>query len=263
MDPTKLPVGDKNVVSRPTCGSFYSCQTSFNGGGASAQGPWFNSDGKTWDRTKKGTVDGAVSWTSKFTVMVSGANRSIAGNDLPQHATGVYPIAPSDDVYAYDRNPNRISEQSIQLTLSANPTVQAQATCAGGEVGILLTGAVLFNPLDAGGRDAVAWEAQDTCTGHPQVTGVYHYHSVSSCVNDPGTSHSNLIGYAFDGFGIYGNRGEGGKALTDADLDECHGHTHSIDWDGKQLSMYHYHATLEYPYVVGCFRGTPVRPKIG
>ncbi|HAJ61709.1 MAG TPA: hypothetical protein DCP31_22720 [Cyanobacteria bacterium UBA8543] len=59
-----------------------------------------------------------------------------------------------------------------------------------------------------------------------------------------------------DGFGIYGHRGEGGKVLTNADLDACHGHTHPIEWDGKQVNLYHYHATWEYPYTVGCYRGT-------
>ena len=32
------------------------------------------------------------------------------------------------------------------------------------------------------------------------------------------------MGYAIDGFGIFGRYGDGGKALTSADLDECHGH---------------------------------------
>jgi len=30
-----------------------------------------------------------------------------------------------------------------------------------------------------------------------------------------------------------------------------------IDWDGQQVEMYHYHATHEFPYTVGCFKGTP------
>ncbi|MFN8426725.1 MAG: hypothetical protein U0X87_10785 [Anaerolineales bacterium] len=36
------------------------------------------------------------------------------------------------------------------------------------------------------------------------------------------------MGYAFDGFGIFGYYGEDGSELTNADLDECHGHTHVI-----------------------------------
>ena len=50
-----------------------------------------------------------------------------------------------------------------------------------------------------------------------------------------------------------------GKELTNADLDECHGRVSRVVWDGKEASMYHYVLTREYPYTVGCFRGTPAR----
>ena len=71
--------------------------------------------------------------------------------------------------------------------------------------------------------------------------------------------HSALVGYAKDGFGIHGNQGENGLPLTNADLDECHGHTHSIERNGASAAMYHYHATYEYPYTLGCYRGTVQR----
>ena len=29
-------------------------------------------------------------------------------------------------------------------------------------------------------------------------------------------------------------------------------------WHGNKVSMYHYVLTEEYPYTVGCFKGTPV-----
>ena len=40
------------------------------------------------------------------------------------------------------------------------------------------------------------------------------------------------------------------------DLDACHGHTHAILWDGASKEMYHYHATWDFPYTIGCLRGT-------
>lgn len=52
--------------------------------------------------------------------------------------------------------------------------------------------------------------------------------------------------------------GEAGNELTNAALDVCHGHTHVIEWDGKATMLYHYHATREYPYTLGCYAGTPV-----
>lgn len=102
----------------------------------------------------------------------------------------------------------------------------------------------------------MAYEIQDDCSGHPEMRGAYHYHSLTPCIEDESEGHSDLVGYAMDGFGIYGPRGEDGETLTNADLDECHGHTHEIEWDGEALDMYHYHATWEYPYTLGCYVGT-------
>jgi hypothetical protein len=247
-------------------GAVFSCQTQFpaNAPGAFATGSWFNGDG-TFDPAKKPTVDGAVAWPdAEVKFRVEGSKRVITGTGLPvSHTTGVFPVASSDDAYAYDRNPNTITRQTVSITLPKNPKVAATPTCLSlGTIGILKSGVQLFNALDAGGRDAVAYEIQDACQGHPERSGTYHDHSVSSCLLDDvdgGTGHSKLVGYAADGFGIYGPRGEGGTALTNADLDECHGHTHTIRWDGKRVKRYHYHATAEYPYTVGCYRGTPVR----
>ncbi|HTM69109.1 MAG TPA: YHYH protein, partial [Candidatus Binatia bacterium] len=115
-----------------------------------------------------------------------------------------------------------------------------------------VTGVPIFNGFDAGGRDAVAHELQDGCGGHPQSSGIYHYHGGSGCV---ATGDSELFGYAFDGFGIFSNL-EDGRSLTNADLDECHGHSHEITWNGERPTLYHYHLTKEFPYTVGCFKGT-------
>ncbi|MCX6020420.1 MAG: YHYH protein, partial [Chloroflexi bacterium] len=132
-----------------------------------------------------------------------------------------------------------------------------------GAVGVMLSGSQFFNALDGMGRDAVAHELQDHCAGHPERSGAYHYHNLTPCLQDDGAGHSQLMGYAYDGFGIYGTYGEGGQPLTNADLDECHGHTHEITWDGQTMTLYHYHATMEYPYTIACYRGTAVRTAAG
>ena len=256
LDVTRLTLGDGKISSSPQRGYVYSCMTQFNGGGAQGTGAWINGDG-TWDLTRKFTVDGSISWPHSFTITMEGNDRVFTSNDLPNHTTGEYPISHYDDAYQIDRNPNSIQAQDIRFSVPANPVVAGQPTCVGGEIGILLSGVVLFSSFDAEGRDAVAHEVQDECDGHPQKDSYYHYHSLSSCMEDSATGHSALAGYAFDGFGIYGFYGEDGRELTKADLDECHGHTHAIEWNDQFVEMYHYHATREFPYVVGCFRGNP------
>ncbi|MCA9390337.1 YHYH protein [candidate division WWE3 bacterium] len=262
VDTTALPLGDDKYASSPQKGYVYTCMNTFNGGGAFTQGPWIDTQTNTWDLTQKVSVDGTVSWpNASWSISSDGTTRTLAGNDLPTyHTTGTYPISSTDDAYNYDRNPNAISKQSLSLSLPTNPTIAANPQCVGGEVGIMLSGVLIFSAFDAGGRDAVATEVQDSCQGHPQESGYYHYHGWSSCLQDDHAEgeHSDLVGYAFDGFGIYGLKGEQGVEISSEDLDECHGHTHFIEWDGISKEMYHYHMTQDFPYSVSCFKGEPV-----
>ena len=255
-DLTRLPLGDGKISTAPKRGYIWACRVDPNGGGAFRNGPWIHADG-TYDFTRKAVVSGRVSWPSRYHIALNGARRSFSTNDLPSHATGTFPIPATDAAYQYDRNPNSIHGQSFDFDLPADPQPLASPGCAPGAIGILTTGSVLFNALDAPGRDAVAHETQDACQGHPQDGGVYHYHSVSTCIDDKrlADGHSALVGYALDGFGIFGRYGEGGKLLASTDLDECHGHVHAIPWDGKMVVMYHYHASWDFPYTVGCLRG--------
>jgi len=255
---TALPLGDGKVSTSPRVGYVYACQTTFAGGGATGATPWIT--GGSWDLTAKPVVSGSVSWpNARITISRQGNSRVVSANNLPLHATGTFPIRATDPVFKYDANPNAIAEQTILLTLPATPTAAAAPGCVGqGMIGFAASGAALYNALDAGGRDAAAHEIQDACSGHPQMSGQYHYHSFSNCFIDAAGSaggHSDLLGYALDGYGVYGEHGEGGAQLANADLDACHGHTHAIMWDGQSVAMYHYHMTREYPYSVGCYHG--------
>ncbi|HVW66559.1 MAG TPA: S-layer homology domain-containing protein [Candidatus Peribacteraceae bacterium] len=261
VDDTALPVGDGHVSTTAKEGYIFSCQTSFNSmGGANGTTPWIH--GLTWNRSEKPSVSGSKSWSNgQFSITTSGDMRVITGNDIPMNAiTGTFPIQQSDPAYQYDRNPNSIQTQTISLSLPLNPTVAANPTCVPmGLIGVAINGVAIFNGLDAEGRDAAAHEILDACEGHPQQQGMYHYHDESPCLHDTNTAgQSPLLGYALDGFGIYGKYDENGNALSSADLDECHGRTSPVMWDGKLVTMYHYVLTDDYPYTVGCFKGTPV-----
>ena len=256
LDLTKLKVSNDNVrTSGPRRGYLYLCNQPNGQGGAQAEGPWIH--GSTWDYTAKLLVDGAVKWSeAAYSQSVSGSKRTLRGNGLPtKHTTGTYPIDPSDDVYQYDRNPNSIKAQTVEYELPAKPRKASSAQCIrGGAVGVLDTGVALFHAVDAMGRDAAANEVQDSCDGHPQISGVYHYHALPRCLKTGSkNAHSKRIGWALDGYPIYGPRGEGGEYMLGSRLDACHGHTHTVKVDGKRQALYHYHATLEFPYTVGCF----------
>lgn len=268
IDLTRLPVGDSKIIRRdrgqnqPAIGFLWLCGVPPDGAGNSHSSTWSNSAG-TWDFTQKPTVSGNVTWNSEFRVVVDGnGRRVITGNGLPNHPTGVFPIDPSSIAYRYDRNPNPIRAYSLSLTVPATPNVAASPSCMTfGPSGYALTGAAIYHGSSTLANDAAAHEMLDSYGGQSDGTNTYHYHFWADNLKnllDPGSSgHSALVGYMKDGFGIYGPRGEDGKILASKDLDECHGHTHPVMWDGRMVNIYHYHWTYDFPYNIGCFKGTP------
>lgn len=264
VDPMALPLGDGKVSTSAQSGYVDSCTTNFRGGGARHAGDWINDSAGTWNSDAKVAVTGSVDWPSaNFSVTTSGTNRVLTTDDLPQKdPTGIFPISRSDPAYQFDTNPNHIAGQTITLTLPTDPTAATTPGCLSlGYIGVLTNGVVLFDALDDAGRDAVAHETQDICDGHPSGKELYHYHNVASCIRDRSTGDATLVGYALDGYGIYIERDSNGNLPTNADLDTCHGRTSQVEWNGKQTTIYHYDATLEYPYTIGCFHGVSVASR--
>ena len=110
-------------------------------------------------------------------------------------------------------------------------------------------------PPGAASQVGVAIPGLDTCGGHPQPDGPYHYHLVPQVIdalledNDITTvscqyieqTNDTILGYARDGFPIYGTHEQDGSSPEG--LDACNGHTEVTDEfpDG----IYHYHITNE------------------
>lgn len=252
------------VTDAPKQGYVYACDPKMfqqsNGPGARQDGPWIDEASSTYDVSEKPVFQGHVSYRdAEFTITTTEQRRVVKGNGLPRGVpTGSFPVHVGDPAYSYDRNPNHITTQRISFSIPRNPTPARSASCIYKEVGITLDGVQVHGPLDSTGRDELAHEIQDVCTGGPQPGGGYHRHALSECT--PHVHERNaLVGYALDGFGIFSPYDRAGKELTTADLDECHGTTSEIPWEGRSVSMYHYVMTRDFPYTVACFRGTPTR----
>ena len=217
-------------------------------------------------------------------------------------------VIPNHDFNDRQDFPNLTSEQLLSLTIPRVPVLATADTALtqGYWDGVLLNGVVidvlsagcwngsqntpagcadthpwLINPLTSGG----IFE-HDSHNAHTQPTGAYHYHGEPLAMYDdnPGPDGSPVIGFAADGFPIYGpyfydldtgqvRRARSGYTLrtvardsvagpggfpdgtynadwvwTDAgDLDECNGMT----VDGQ----YGYYVTESFPHTMRCFKG--------
>ena len=186
-----------------------------------------------------------------------------------------------------------------------------------GAVAFAANGVPIFGPEDGPGGDAVAGQEgayeEDRqhvwlgiCHAHSGPGGEYHYHADSNCIHwhpdeENGeswsdysidssrnvTSHSPIVGFALDGYPIYGfvgwdsdgevtemtssyrlKDGETGYNGIDdykyvsglGDLDSCNGQF-GVTPDYPE-GVYHYHTTWEngeggigFPYFINCYRG--------
>jgi hypothetical protein len=176
----------------------------------------------------------------------------VRSQGYPNHPTAIFPNS---------ANPNSIRVQEFTFRLPLQPKLAGRITrLPMGPIGTALNGVVFFNPFEMGGLNAVEGYSEvwlDACCGHPQQTGVYHYHKYPSCVKSPfaddGKAHSPILGFAFDGFPLYGPyESEGSQAMEltgEHALDACNGHTDS-------LRGYHYHVTPgRFPYLLGGYAG--------
>jgi hypothetical protein len=193
---------------------------------------------------------------------------------IPNHPTGRFPEAG----FGPGSNPNHIREQDETYYFPLDPQVNPRHTALPasgasngalnmGPIGVAVNGIVFFNPYDAGRMDAT--NIMDRCCGHPNQDGQYHYHKYPICINSPwsdeGAAHSPLIGFAFDGFPIYGPY-ESADVMAKDETSPSALNAFNIHYDPER--GWHYHVTPgKFPYVIGGYWGIvdnrDIRPPRG
>jgi len=138
--------------------------------------------------------------------------------------TDVYVTAtciPGYDIGPWAGNPNTPANQNFCFKITRNPQENTGTKTATGlgHIGVWTNGVSIFNAKDAfsynnqgiWNQDALPNEGSsfDICLGHPAPNGEYHHHVNPTCLYDDQNDivHSPIIGYAFDGFPIYGAYG--------------------------------------------------------
>ena len=223
------PLGDSRVSSdEPAGGTFLSCKRPKPG---KPPGDRFWISGLTWSPKLKPVVPGYVKWPSaSFELTPAGSGLSFAGNGLPEGTpTGHFPAAEARRLGAFPESQRSIVEHTVGGAVP-RPVKARRPGCVSPSrpLGISVNGVPLLPPVDRRGRDLVARELTDSCGGGVTSGGLYAYRGLPACL-DSGPGHSALIGYARDGYPIFGPRGAGGKRVSRKRLDDCGGHAHSVN----------------------------------
>lgn len=192
------------------------------------------------------------------TIVFDNGVMAITTHGVPNHPTGRFP----EQSFG---NPSYIQDAKatyyFPLTPRENPShfVTDQNNQNGalhmGPIGLAVNGVVFFNPFDAGSQDAS--NLMDKCCGHPNPDNQYHYHKYPICVNSPwadeGQAHSPLLGWAFDGYPLYGPYETADAMAKDAKGDRA---LNAFNMHQDAERGWHYHVTPgQFPYLIGGFWG--------
>ena len=153
-------------------------------------------------------------------ITIEGELRVIRANGIPAHAVGTFPNT---------GNPNAIRPQNHEYRIPAKPVAGTERIPARPEFGIALNGVIFdagtgefWSPTGRqfGGGSDWNYEALgggvefgiDMNNAHVQPTGKYHYHGIPTGLlealgGETGIERMVHIGWAFDGFPIYGPYG--------------------------------------------------------
>jgi hypothetical protein len=182
------------------------CGLLFSAYAATAQGP----EVTTWILNTTGATGYAGIPSNVQLVRYSDSNVYVSCTCVPGYDIGPWP-----------GNPNIPTNQRFVFKITREPEANAgtPVTTPLGHIGVWSNGVSIFNAKDAHSynnvdvwhQNAVAVEGPgfDDCLGHPAPGGEYHHHLNPRCLYDDTDSshHSPIIGYAFDGYPIYGAYG--------------------------------------------------------
>lgn len=218
-------------------------------------------EGGIWDWD--GEMAGLYRINEKFLTMLSELGYQFYDEDTGKgHVTDIRTEKPVDKNACLEASVDKTVEITVLLPLT--PVKAEQTTDLGtvAKVGLALDGVPIFadapSVLDTGHMPAL-----DTCGGHVDPGGWYHWHATATDIKtvydhehvqaDCGLEQkaSAMFAYAFDGFPIYGSVDQNGVIPTD--LDSCNGHL-SATVDNPQ-GAYHYHASTTFPNLPSCLSG--------
>lgn len=155
-------------------------------------------------------------------------------------------------------------DESVEITmlLPVTPVMADSPSPLGtvSKIGVALNGVPVFSDAPSI-QQTGHMPALDTCGGHIDPGGWYHWHATSTDIETVFAASgviadcaleqdsAALFGYAFDGFPMFGSTEADGAVASG--LDACNGHV-GMTSAGE---TYHYHATDDFPNLPACLVG--------
>lgn len=250
----------------------------------------------------------------QFTITTNSNNCVLTSNQIPNHNTG-----------QDSRFTTTIQENNLNVTIPTNPTLAPNPTTLTMEAPVILLNGIKWEPYPAAcfgigneplGREAIGchnseinnpWRYNigsslnnfgfDIYKAHLQPNGLYHYHSTPEVLYDTeceGKEISPVIGFALDGFPVYGpcfqdsngniRKAQSSFQIKSGQRQDVSGYTtpykvgnvKSDNYDGQFIGdhqfiqgsgdldqcngmavngQYGYYLTDNYPYVLSCLSG--------
>jgi hypothetical protein len=139
------------------------------------------------------------------------------------------------------------------------PKKAAQPTSIDAALGVAVNGVPIYDYSSQGTLDPAAYDARydtvltgelDQCGGHSGRGDDYHYHASPSCMIAamPNKGPAAILGWAFDGYPLYGNTNPDGTPITAGELDVCNGKPDAT-------FGFRYHTSVTHPYIIQCLSG--------
>ena len=186
-------------------------------------------------RTAQGLSGAWLAFSCRVTLAKQSDRVQVASDGQPDHPSNYF--ATTDPCYAPYApafpDPNHITPQQLHLDVPLAPDT-TNTPMGLGPVGMAVDGVAIFDNQAAPGDD-IYTEARsfDRCGGHPQMSGMYHYHGEPYAIS---YDDDRLIGVLRDGYFVYGRRDADGSLPT---LDARGGHVGPTP--DSATPVYHYH----------------------
>lgn len=201
---------------------------------------------------KSSVADAGFSDVAKVTC--TGGKAIITSNTYPDHTlmTGI--------VRTNEQIPVPAKDYAAPIPLT--PVLQATPQTRDAALGIAVNGVPIYDYTGGGEmtledlqhhqaqHDTLQTEQLDVCGGHAGRGDDYHYHTKPTCMIEQmkNAGDAAIIGWAFDGFPIYGDNNPDGTPIAMGELDVCNGKK-------DDTFVYRYHTSSKSPYIIQCLMG--------